>query len=306
MERNTSQTLHKLAAIPTDGMSDIFINPSGEIQLLILGKIKRIPKAVDPADMQLLARALIAYCGRHLDYATPAVSAYLEDGTRVHAFLTENSAAVSIRLRGVHPRLSELAKLGMLEVEHLKMLREAVQARESILFCGPTGSGKTTLMASVIAEISEGQRVITIEDSAELVGIHPGQIALTTRQASIEGSGEVGLEDLVSEALRMRPDCIALGEVRGKEIIPTINALTTGHYGYTTIHTNSLTQLPARISMISGGSAEIWKSLTAAFAIVVVLGKEAGIPKVLQIGRLSGTNYQEVVALPKAHFREVG
>ncbi|MBX3311653.1 MAG: Flp pilus assembly complex ATPase component TadA [Microbacteriaceae bacterium] len=275
-------------------MSDIFINPSGEIQLLRLGKTQRISNAVAPRDMQLLARALIAYCGRHLDYATPAVSAYLDDGTRIHALLTENSAAISIRLRGVHPRLKELVRLGMIDAGHLRALQQAIEARESILFCGPTGSGKTTLMASVIAEIPQGQRIITIEDSAELVGVHSGQIALTTRQASVEGSGEVGLEDLVTEALRMRPDCIALGEVRGKEILPTINALTTGHYGYTTIHTNSLAQLPARISMISGGSDEVWKSLTAAFQLVVVLGKDAGVPKVLQVGRLSGIGYQEV------------
>jgi pilus assembly protein CpaF len=294
MERNTSQSLRKLAALSTAGLSDIFINPSGEIQMLRLGKTQRIPQAVASSDMQLLARALIAYCGRHLDYATPAVSAYLQDGTRIHALLTENSAAISIRLRGVHPRLDQLERLGMIDAGHLSMLHQAIEARESILFCGPTGSGKTTLMASVIAEIPQGQRIITIEDSAELVGVHPGQIALTTRQASVDGGGEVGLEDLVTEALRMRPDCIALGEVRGKEILPTINALTTGHYGYTTIHTNSLAQLPARISMITGGSSEIWKSLTSAFQLVVVLGKEAGVPKVLQVGRLSGVEYQEI------------
>ena len=202
-----------------------------------------------------LAVALISVGGRHIDDATPCVDVRLESGARVHAVLPPVSTGgtlVSLRIpRLVAPGLDGLAAHGMMSAAALAWVRGIAAARENLLITGAAGSGKTTLLSALLSSAAPGDRIVTIEDVAELRPSHPHHVALEARQPNLEGAGGVGLARLVREALRMRPDRIVVGECRGDEVRELLSALNTGHDGGAgTLHANGLRDVPARLEAL--------------------------------------------------------
>jgi pilus assembly protein CpaF len=206
-------------------------------------------------DVRDLAVALIGLGGRHIDDATPCVDVRLEGGIRVHAVLPPVAAqgtAISIRVpRLDSPDLDALQARGMFSGSTRHRLEDAVARRENILISGAGGAGKTTLLAALLGCAPETDRIVTIEDVAELQLRHPHHVRLEARQANLEGAGAIGLARLVREALRMRPDRLVVGECRGEEVRELLSALNTGHDGGAgTLHANSLADVPARLEAL--------------------------------------------------------
>lgn len=210
-----------------------------------------------------LAQRLAARAGRRLDSAQPWVDATLPDGSRLHAVLppvAADCALLSIRvMRHRSLSLPELVA-GGLDPGVADLLIQIVRSRLSFLVSGGTGSGKTTLLAILLEQVSAAERVLLVEDIDELRPQHPHTVKLLSRAANIEGAGEVTLRMLVRQALRMRPDRIVVGEVRGGEVAELLLALNTGHRGGAgTIHANGILEVPARVralGALSGMSAE--------------------------------------------------
>jgi pilus assembly protein CpaF len=187
---------------------------------------------------------ILAPLGRRVDELSPMVDARLADGSRVNAVippLAIDGPALSIRRFGARrPGPAELVGLGTLSSAQLETLADAVASRRSVLISGGTGSGKTTLLNALSGFVGPGERVVTIEDAAELRLQQPHVVRLESRPAGVEGRGEVTIRDLLRNALRMRPDRIVIGEVRGPEALDLLNALNTGHEGaLSTVHANS-------------------------------------------------------------------
>ena len=206
-------------------------------------------------DVRELAIALIGLGGRHIDDATPCVDVRLEGGIRVHAVLPPVAAegtAISIRVpRLESPDLADLESRGMFDAETRVRLEDAVARRENLLITGAAGAGKTTLLAAMLGCAPASDRIVTIEDVAELRLQHPHHVRLEARQANLEGAGAIGLARLVREALRMRPDRLVVGECRGDEVRELLSALNTGHDGGAgTLHANSLRDVPARLEAL--------------------------------------------------------
>lgn len=250
----------------------------------------------DASAVRELAVALIAAGGRHIDELHPCADVRLGDGIRVHAILAPASvagAAISIRLPRVE-RLpfEQLVAAGLCSLQRAAQLREAVAERQNILITGGTGSGKTTVLAALLDLVPHGERIITIEDVAELRLMHPHRIALEARQANTEGAGELSLDRLLRESLRMRPDRIVLGECRGKELLTLLTALNTGHNGGAgTLHASSLADVPARLEALGalGGFTPAALARQAASALHLILHVErsrTGQHRVAALGRL--------------------
>jgi len=206
-------------------------------------------------DVRELAIALIGLGGRHIDDATPCVDVRLEGGIRVHAVLPPVAAegtAISIRVpRLESPDLADLESRGMFDAETRVRLEDAVARRENLLITGAAGAGKTTLLAAMLGCAPASDRIVTIEDVAELRLQHPHHVRLEARQANLEGAGAIGLARLVREALRMRPDRLVVGECRGEEVRELLSALNTGHDGGAgTLHANGLKDVPARLEAL--------------------------------------------------------
>lgn len=202
-----------------------------------------------------LAIALIGAGGRHLDDASPCVDVRLDGGIRVHAVLPPVSAegtVISIRVpRLGRPGLDDLQAGGMLGADVRVELDELVRRRENVLVTGAAGAGKTTLLAALLSAASPRERIVTIEDVAELRIDHPHHVRLEARQPNLEGAGAIGLARLVREALRMRPDRLVIGECRGEEVRELLSALNTGHDGGAgTLHANGLHDVPARLEAL--------------------------------------------------------
>lgn len=246
--------LEPLASDPS--VTDIFVN--GPQHLLVdrgRGAVREKAPWRDEAQLREFAVHLIALGGRHIDEATPCVDVRLHDGIRVHAVLppiSTEGTLLSIRLPRVERlSLDDLADSGLFDRVSRDIVAGLVERRENILITGAGGSGKTTLLAALLATAAPTERIIAIEDVAELRVAHPHFVALESRQANLEGAGRLGLERLVREALRMRPDRLVLGECRGAEIRELLAALNTGHDGGAgTLHANSVSDVPARIEAL--------------------------------------------------------
>lgn len=199
---------------------------------------------------------ILAPLGRRVDELSPMVDARLADGSRVNVVippLAIDGPALSIRRFGAgRPGPDELVALGTLGEEQRRLLEEAVGSRRSVLVSGGTGSGKTTLLNALSSFISPGERVVTIEDAAELRLQQPHVVRLESRPAGVEGRGEVTIRDLLRNALRMRPDRIVIGEVRGVEALDLLTALNTGHDGaLSTVHANSPADALSRLETLA-------------------------------------------------------
>ncbi|WP_130176321.1 TadA family conjugal transfer-associated ATPase [Cryobacterium sp. SO1] len=253
----------------------------------------------DERGIRDLAVRLIALGGRHIDEASPCVDVRLADGIRVHAVLPPVSSTgtlLSIRLpRAERLSLDALAAGGLFgqgnaATAQLGRLRAAVHDRENLLVTGATGSGKTTLLAALLGEAPAAERIVAIEDVAELRIAHPHVVALESRQANLEGAGRIGLDSLLREALRMRPDRLVLGECRGVEIRELLAALNTGHDGGAgTLHANSLADVPARLEALGAlagmSPAAVARQTVSAINLVLHLERRGGLRRLAQVGR---------------------
>jgi pilus assembly protein CpaF len=243
--------LEPLLKDPT--ISDILVNSHNTIYVERRGRIE--PTTVRFKDDEHLMRVIeriVSSVGRRIDESSPMVDARLQDGSRVNAIippLSIDGPVLSIRRFGADPlRMNSLIENKALTKDIADMLQMVVHARLNVLISGGTGAGKTTLLNALSAFIPENERIVTIEDSAELQLQQPHVVRLETRPPNIEGRGEVTQRDLVRNALRMRPDRIVIGEVRGGEAIDMLQAMNTGHDGsLTTIHANTPRDALARL-----------------------------------------------------------
>ncbi|MFD7546059.1 TadA family conjugal transfer-associated ATPase [Streptomyces sp. NPDC059816] len=237
----------------------------------------------DAAAVRRLAQRLAAAAGRRLDDARPWVDARLPDGTRLHAVLPPVAVgSTCLSLRVARPRaftLAELAAAGTVPPGGDRVLRALLDARLSYLVSGGTGTGKTTLLSTLLGLVPPDERIVLAEDSAELRPDHPHVVRLEARPANQEGAGLVTLQDLVRQALRMRPDRLVVGEVRGGEVLDLLAALNTGHEGGSgTVHANTAADVPARMEALASaaglGRPALHSQLAAAVAVVLHLVRD--------------------------------
>jgi pilus assembly protein CpaF len=244
------------ALLRVPGITDVLVNGPGEVWVDRGHGLERVAQRfADEASLRRLAQRLAAQAGRRLDDASPYVDAALPDGTRLHAVLPPIAGAgTCLSLRTFRRRgftLGELEREGTLTAETCQLLREIVKARLAFMVTGGTGSGKTTLLGAVIGLVDPRERLLFVEDAAELRTTHHHVVRLAARPPNVEGAGEVSLRDLVRQALRMRPDRLIVGEVRGAEVVELLTALNTGHAGSAgTVHANSASELPARLEAL--------------------------------------------------------
>ena len=248
------------------------------------------------SELSALAKELIELGGRRLDLANPFADVALPGGLRVHAVLKSacsDSTQVSIRLHSpVSISLEELLSNGLATLSQSELIQEIVSSRSSFLITGATGTGKTTLLRAMLSKTSE--RVIAVEDVTELTGSN--LVCLQSRPNNIEGAGQITLQDLVRQALRMRPDRICIGEVRGEELVPMLQALNTGHRGATTLHANSLAQVPERLLSIATqqgiSESTLSRLVASAFEWVISLGVNNGVRRITGIGKFAIVNHE--------------
>ncbi|MFM9372348.1 TadA family conjugal transfer-associated ATPase [Streptomyces sp. Da 82-17] len=262
----------------------------------------------DAGAVRRLAQRLAAVAGRRLDDARPWVDARLPDGTRLHAVLPPVAVgSTCLSLRVVRPKafsLGELVAAGTVPPGGDRILRALVDARLSFLISGGTGSGKTTLLSALLGLVEPTERIVLAEDSAELRPDHPHVVRLETRPANQEGAGLVSLRDLVRQALRMRPDRLVVGEVRGAEVVHLLAALNTGHEGGSgTLHANAATDVPARLEALGTAAgldrAALHSQLAAAVQVVLHLVRDrAGRRRIAEVCVLERDAAGLVVAEP--------
>lgn len=237
--------LEELLADPL--VEEVMVNGCHGVYVERAGRIEPAPVSfADEREVRELIERILAPVGRRVDELSPMADARLPDGSRVNVVippLAVDGPALSIRRFGAaRPGPDELVAAGSLAPEARDVLERAVRARRTILVSGGTGSGKTTLLNALSAWIEPRERIITIEDAAELCLQQPHVVRLESRPPSVEGRGEVTIRDLLRNALRMRPDRIVIGEVRGPEALDLLTALNTGHEGaLSTVHANSPT-----------------------------------------------------------------
>tara|TARA_A100001391_G_scaffold146659_5_gene104122 strand:- start:2262 stop:3434 length:1173 start_codon:yes stop_codon:yes gene_type:complete len=237
-------------------INDILVNGPNQVFVEIAGVLQHARvRFINDEHILRIIRRMLAPLGRRLDEASPMVDARLPDGSRVNAVippLALEGATLSIRkFTGNHLSAKDLIARGSMTEACLDVLVRAVESRRNIIVSGGTGTGKTTMLNLISQYIPREERVLTIEDSAELVLHHPHVVRLETRPANTEGKGRITARDLVINALRMRPDRIILGEVRSGEIIELLQAMNTGHEGsMSTIHANSTRDALVRIETL--------------------------------------------------------
>jgi pilus assembly protein CpaF len=238
-------------------VEEVMVNGPDRVYVERGGRLERAGVAfADEEELRNAIERILAPLGRRVDEVSPMVDARLGDGSRVNVVippLAVDGPALSIRRFGARrPTPRELVELGTLTEEQRALLERAVAERRSILIGGGTGSGKTTLLNAISAYVGEGERVVTIEDAAELRLQRPHVVRLESRPASVEGSGEVTIRDLLRNALRMRPDRIVIGEVRGPEALDLLTALNTGHDGaLSTVHASSAADALRRLETLA-------------------------------------------------------
>jgi pilus assembly protein CpaF len=244
------------ALLQQPDVTDVLVNGPNAVWIDRGQGLQRAPVSFASDDeVRRLAQRLAAAVGRRLDDATPYVDARLVDGTRLHAVIAPiatDGTVISLRVpRRQAFTLPELVDAGSIDEFGAEWLRALVAARLAFVVSGGTGTGKTTVLSSLLGLVPDSERIIMVEDSAELLPDHPHVVRLQARLANIEGAGAVTMRELVRQSLRMRPDRIVVGEVRGPEVIELLSALNTGHEGGCgTIHANSAEDVPARIEAL--------------------------------------------------------
>jgi pilus assembly protein CpaF len=298
-------------------VTDVLVNGADDVWVDAgAGLVRTAVRFPDEATLRRLAQRLAAAAGRRLDDAAPYVDARLPGGIRLHAVLPPiagGGTSLSLRL----PRrraftLDELVEARAVPEPGATLLAALVEARVAFLVTGGTGTGKTTLLGSLLSLVRSGERLVLVEDSAELRPAHDHVVRLESRPPNVEGAGGVRLHDLVRQALRMRPDRLVVGEVRGAEVVDLLAALNTGHEGGCgTLHANAAADVPARLEALAcaaGLSREaVHSQLAAALDVVIHLVREPGGPRrVAEICLLRRGREGLVEAVPAVSFTAAG
>ena len=300
-------------------ISDILVNSHKDVYIERRGKLERTTVAFKDNDhlMRVIER-IVSAVGRRIDESSPMVDARLLDGSRVNAIippLALDGPVLSIRRFGVDTlQLSDLINFNTLTPQLAEILRACVKARLNILISGGTGAGKTTMLNALSAAIPETERLVTIEDSAELKLQQEHVVRLETRAPNIEGRGEISQRQLLRNALRMRPDRIVVGEVRGDEALDMLQAMNTGHDGgLTTIHANSprdaLSRLETMISMagLRLSDKAMRQQINSAINLVVQVSRLSdGARKITSVSEITGME-GEVISMQELYvFQRTG
>ncbi len=309
--------LEPLLADPT--VSDILINGHKVVYVERNGRLEQADIAFnDERHLLNVVQRIVGQMGRRVDETSPMVDGRLPDGSRINAIippLALDGALVSIRRFGVNPlQADDLVRIGALTKEMRQFLAACVEARLNVLISGGTGSGKTTLLNALSAFIPADERVITIEDAAELrlQQRHVGR--LETRPRNAEGAGEVTTRDLVRNALRMRPDRIIIGECRGSETLDMLQAMNTGHAGsLTTVHANDTRDALGRLEVMVGMAGlemPIWvirRQIASAIHVIVQVSRlVGGARKVVKITEVVGMEGENLTAHDLFLFKQTG
>jgi pilus assembly protein CpaF len=289
----------------TDDVTDVLVTAPDQVWLDGDGGLRRTDVTFPDEDaVRRLAQRLALACGRRLDDAQPFVDAWLpvsaHGRVRLHAVLPPIAAdgtCLSLRvLRRAGYDLDSLRRMGTFDNGTHRILEAVVAARLAFVVTGGTGAGKTSLLSALLSTVDPQERIVSIEDAGELAPDHPQFVRLIARPPNVEGAGEVTLSDLVRQGLRMRPDRLVVGEVRGSEVCDLLTALNTGHDGGAgTVHANSPSELPARMEALAalGGlpSAALHSQLAAAIQVVLHMRRQVGGTRRLsEIGVLDRLN----------------
>jgi pilus assembly protein CpaF len=296
------------------GVTDILVNGPDQIWIDRGQGLEHIPLTFTNDDeVRALAQRLASAVGRRLDDAHPYVDARMASGVRLHAVLAPiatDGTVISLRIparQGLS--IENLVELGSLDAGAAFWVRTLIDSKLSFFISGGTGSGKTTVLAAMLGLVAHHERIVIVEDSAELQPDHPHVVRLQSRLANLEGAGAVPMRDLVRQTLRMRPDRIVVGEVRGAEVIDLLTALNTGHEGgCATVHANSAADVPARIEALGLAAgldrAAVHALLGAGLDAVVHLDRDAQGRRQLQGIHVVQINEQHQVELIPAVVRE--
>ncbi|MGF1427851.1 TadA family conjugal transfer-associated ATPase [Kitasatospora sp. LaBMicrA B282] len=303
------------ALLRAPGITDVLVNGPDEVWADRGGGLRPEPgvRFADAAAVRHLAHRLATAAGRRLDDARPWVDARLPDGTRLHAVLppiATDCTHISLRISRRRPfEIDELVALGTIPPAAAGLLGAIVRARLSLLVSGGTGSGKTALLNALLGLVGPNERVVIAEDSAELRPRHPHVVRLQGRPPNQEGLGELTLRDLVRQALRMRPDRLVVGEVRGGEVLDLLAALNTGHEGGCgTVHANTAADVPVRLealgSMAGLERTALHSQLRAALDLVIHLVRDqaTGRRRVAELHTLAGDVGGLAVTVPAVRF----
>jgi pilus assembly protein CpaF len=302
-----------------NSISDILVNTYSTVYIERAGKLELTPIRFGSNDhlMQIINR-IVSRVGRRVDETSPMVDARLPDGSRVNAIippLALDGPILSIRRFGVKPlKMRDLLAGGALDLAAVGLLGACVRAKLNILISGGTGAGKTTLLNALSAFIPDSERIVTIEDSAELQMQQRHVVRLETRPPNIEGKGEIVARDLVRNALRMRPDRIVVGEVRGGEVLDMLQAMNTGHEGsMTTVHANTprdaLSRLEAMIGMsgvpLSEGATRA--TISRGLNVIVQLSRMIdGRRRIVSVSEITGTEGTAITMQEIFRFEQRG
>jgi pilus assembly protein CpaF len=293
-ETRGAGVLDPLLAMPD--VTDVLVNGPDHVHVDRGHGLERVPVSFpDDEAVRRLAQRLAAQAGRRLDDASPWVDARLRDGTRLHAVLSPIARPGTVISLRVPPRrsftLAQLRDAGSLTAEGHDLLCSLVASRVAFVVTGGTGSGKTTLLSALLSAVDPRERIVVVEDVTELRPDHPHVVGLEARPANVEGAGRVAVRDLVRQALRMRPDRLVVGEVRGAEVVDLLAALNTGHEGGCgTVHANSTADVPARFEALGVAAGLPREAVHSQLA--------AGIEAVVHVGRpVRGRRAVEQVAV---------
>lgn len=286
--------LGPLAALLADpDVTDVLVNAPDEVWVESAAGLERTAvRFADDAAVRRLAQRLAVSAGRRLDAAQPWVDARLPDGVRLHAVLPPLApAGTCLSLRVPRRRvftLDELVSARAVPPDGAQLLGGLVRSRAAFLVSGGTGTGKTTLLSALLSLVDPQDRVLLVEDASELRPRIPHVVRLEARPPNVEGAGGVGLRDLVRIALRMRPDRLVVGEVRGAEVLDLLTALNTGHEGGCgTLHANAAADVPARLEALAAsaglGRAALHSLLASALRVVVHLTRRDGVRRVSEL-----------------------
>jgi pilus assembly protein CpaF len=289
-------------------IADILVNSSQDVYVERFGKLHKVDVVFrDDAHLMQIIDRIVSKVGRRIDESSPMVDARLPDGSRVNAIippLAIDGPCLSIRRFGVDPlKMNDILSMGTITPSMATLLQGAVKARLNILISGGTGTGKTTMLNILSEYVPNDERIITIEDSAELQLKQDHVVRLETRPPNIEGSGSVGQRELVRNALRMRPDRIIVGEVRGGEALDMLQAMNTGHDGsLCTVHSNSprdsLTRLETMVLMAGMDLPDraIREQIASAINIVIQLARMSdGTRKIIKLSEITGMEGNVIV-----------
>lgn len=276
-------------------VTDVFVNGAGPAWADRGSGAEPTGVRLTEVEARALAVRLVAAGGRHVDEANPSGDARLADGIRVHVVLppvSRNGTLLSLRLPSPRPpALDDLDRAGFFGEVALTRVTSLVAGRVNLLITGASGSGKTTLLGALLAGADPRERIVTIEDVAELRIRHPHVVGLEARQPNLEGAGGVDLARLVREALRMRPDRLVVGEVRGAEVRELLGALNTGHDGGAgTLHANSIGDVPARLEALGAlaglDARAVGRQAASAFGAILHLERRPH-RRLAQVGALA-------------------